>query len=154
MGFGNRLLYDASSFDKIADFDNWYATFTIAVSTPAPPPSPPTVLPGITNSCSAVEGLLIYASDGIFLGRVTSNSYSGDSIGNQYGQYGSPYSSTSIFNAYGSYGGEFALKSPFNNFTSSPPILYRNNTAVVYLTTNTSKTPRIDPKALYPCIGK
>ncbi len=148
------LLYDASSFDKIADFDNWYATFTIAVSTPAPPPSPPTVLPGITNSCSAVEGLLIYASDGIFLGRVTSNSYSGDSIGNQYGQYGSPYSSTSIFNAYGSYGGEFALKSPFNNFTSSPPILYRNNTAVVYLTTNTSKTPRIDPKALYPCIGK
>ena len=148
------VLYNTNSFDKIVDFDNWYAGFEIAVSIPPAPPAPPTTLPGLSSTCSSVEGILIYGSNGTFLGRITSNSFAADSIGNQYGQYGSQYSSTSIFNPYGSYGSEFSSTSAFNNFASSPPILYRNNAGVAFLTTNATKTPRIDPKALYPCIGK
>ena len=149
------VLYNATSLDNVQDADSWYASFTFAVSTPTPPPPPPPTLPGVGSTCAAVEGILIYAADGrTFLGLVTSNTYAADSIGNPYGRYGSEYSSTSIFNKFGTYGSQVSSTSAFNDLASSPPILYRNSTAVAYLTTNSFKTPRIDPRALIPCIGR
>lgn len=46
----------------------------------------------------------IYAGDGTYLGELSSNRYSLDSISNPYGLYGSKYSIDSINNPYGLYG--------------------------------------------------
>lgn len=46
----------------------------------------------------------LYAADGTYLGELSSNRYSLDSISNRYGIYGSPYSIDSINNKFGLYG--------------------------------------------------
>ncbi|MEX2303588.1 MAG: IPT/TIG domain-containing protein [Bryobacterales bacterium] len=149
------LLYDNDSLDKVQDANDWYAGFEVTTVVPQPPAAtPPPVLPGVPASCSAVEGALIFADDGTFLGRITSNVFARDSIGNEFGPYGSEFSSTSIFNEFGKYGSEFSPTSAFNRFATRPPIIFVNETAVAYLTTNEFKTPRIDPRALFPCIGR
>ena len=129
--------------------------------TPKPPltPAPPTVGGGGPSglgsfSCAAVEGALLFATDGQFLGKITSNRFDSDSIGNQYGSYGSKYSSTSIFNPYGQYGSQFSSESAFNPSASNPPVLYINNRGVAYLTVNQALSPRIVPQQIYPCIGR
>jgi hypothetical protein len=125
----------------------------IDAEAPKPPATIPTgTLPG--TSCSSIQGAIVFANDGQYLGKVTSNTFDLESLGNQYGRYGSEYSSTSIFNKYGKYGGEYAALSPFNPYTSTPPILVLNERALAYLTVNRSKTPGITPTALYPCIGR
>ncbi|MDP2997841.1 MAG: SUMF1/EgtB/PvdO family nonheme iron enzyme, partial [Bryobacterales bacterium] len=111
-------------------------------------------LPGVGNSCSSIEGALLFAHDGQYLGKVTSNTYDSESLGNKYGNYGDPYSSVSIFNQYGTYGGQNSLLSPFNPYTNTPPVLFLNSKPVVYLTANRNITPRLDPTAVYPCIGR
>jgi uncharacterized protein (TIGR03437 family) len=148
------LLYDAESLDKVQNADDWYAGFEVVAVVPPPPAPPPPVLPGIPSSCAAVEGALIFADDSTFLGRITSNTFAGDSIGNQFGPYGSQFSSTSIFNQFGPYGSQFSPTSAFNSLATRPPIIFINQTAVAFLTTNQTKTPRIDPRALFPCIGR
>jgi hypothetical protein len=120
----------------------------------APPSSSGSALPGIPNSCSSLEGTQLFANNGQFLGKITSNTFDSDSIGNQFGRYGSAYSSVSIFNEYGIYGGEFAALSPFNQFSSTPPTIYKQDRPVAYLTVNRNKTPAIDPRSIYPCIGR
>jgi hypothetical protein len=148
------VLYDTDAFEKIQDPDSWYAGFEVVVAPPPPPPPPPPVLPGVSFSCLAVEGALIFATDGQFLGRITSNQFAADSIGNRFGLYGSEFSQTSIFNQFGRYGSQFSSTSAFNEFATSPPIVFINNNAVAFLTVNQFKTPRIDPRALFPCIGR
>jgi hypothetical protein len=149
------LLYNSDSLDKVQDANDWYAGFEVTAVEPEPPvATPPPVLPGIPSSCAAVEGALIFADDGTFLGRITSNTFARDSIGNEFGPYGSEFSPTSIFNEFGRYGGEFSSTSAFNDFATRPPIIFINQTAVAYLTTNEFKSPRIDPRALFPCIGR
>jgi uncharacterized protein (TIGR03437 family) len=144
------ILYDAASIDQVKDFDAYYASFTVTKVTPVPPPAPPVT--GITATCASLEGTLVYSGT-VFLGRVTSNTFAADSLGNPYGAYGSPYSSTSIFNTFGLYGSQFSSTSAFNDLASTPPTI-TNGVAAAYLTTNQVKTPRIDPRTLYPCIGK
>jgi hypothetical protein len=144
------ILYDAPSIDQVKDFDAYYAAFTVTKVTPAPPPAPPVT--GITATCASLEGTVVYSGT-VFLGRVTSNTFAADSLGNPYGAYGSPYSATSIFNSFGSYGSQFSSTSAFNDLATNPPII-TNGVVAAYLTTNQIKTPRIDPRALYPCIGK
>lgn len=134
--------------------DSWYATFQVTKKTPVPPSPSSAPPPGGTFSCAAVEGASIFAADGKYLGKITSNRFDQDSIGNQFGSYGSQYSQTSIFNTYGPYGGDFSSTSAFNQFATSPPIIYLNGRAQWFLTINSTKSPRIAPTQLYPCVGK
>ncbi len=136
--------------------DSWYATFTVARKAPTAPSAPPPAgaLPGGTFSCASVEGAGIFSQDGQFLGKITSNRFDLDSIGNPYGSYGSQYWTSSIFNKFGPYGSEVSSTSPFNQFASTPPVIVLNGRATWYLTINTTKTPRIQPTQLYPCVGR
>lgn len=134
--------------------DSWYATFTVVRKDPSAPAPPAGTLPGGTFSCASVEGAGIFSQDGKFLGKITSNRFDQDSIGNPYGSYGSQYSTSSIFNKFGPYGSESSSTSPFNQFASTPPVVVLNGRAVWYLTISTTKTPRIQPTQLYPCVGR
>jgi uncharacterized protein (TIGR03437 family) len=145
------LLYDTDSLDKVKDLDSWYASFVFTLDAPAVPVIPP-ILPGVSAACASIEGAVIFSGNQ-FLGRVTSNTFAADSIGNKYGLYGSPYSTTSIFNEYSLFGGAFSSTSAFNSLASNPPIISKG-TAAAYLTTNQLKTPGIDPRTLYSCIGR
>jgi hypothetical protein len=63
----------------------------------------------------------IYAADGTYLGRLSSNPYDPQSTSNPYGTYGSPYSPTSINNPYSVYGSPYSTMSPNNPYATSPP---------------------------------
>lgn len=93
-------------------------------------------------------GAKLFASDGTFLGVITSNSYDSDSIFNDYGKYGSDYSSESIWNDYSDYGDEYNSKSAFNDCASEPPRIVKNNKVIGYLTVNTAKLNGVHPKEL------
>ena len=56
----------------------------------------------------------IYAPDGTYLGRASSNRYDPESVSNPYGQYGSRYSPSSINHRYGTYGSPYSSQSPRN----------------------------------------
>lgn len=102
-----------------------------------------------TDLLTLLEGCVIVANDGQFLGRITVNEVASDSIMNEVGRYGSEVSSTSIFNQVGRYGSEVASLSPFNEVTSTPPqIINRSGQFVAYLTKNQVKTPAVDPHLL------
>ena len=73
----------------------------------------------------------LFACDGKYLGIVSLNKYSSDSIANQYGIFGSQYSSESIFNKYGIYGSQYSSLSPFNSFSSNSLILKDNNNNII-----------------------
>lgn len=91
-----------------------------------------------------LEGSRILADDGQFLGVITQNQFSSDSILNEFGRYGSEFSTTSIFNEFGRYGGEFSRLSPFNEFTTAPPrVISPGGELVAYLTKNQFKTLRL-----------
>ncbi len=134
--------------------DSWYATFTVVRKAPPAPPPPTATLPGAAFSCASLEGAGIFSQDGKFLGKITSNRFDQDSIGNLYGSYGAQSSPTSIFNKFGSYGSDFSNTSAFFQFASTPPVIVLNGKATWYLTINTTKTPRIQPTQLYPCVGR
>ena len=70
------------------------------------------------------------------------------SITNEIGRYGGSISPTSVFNEIGRYGGEISRMSPFNSITSTPPRILLGNRFVAYLTVNSIKHPRVDPRAL------
>jgi|GEM_PF-2501268 len=91
---------------------------------------------------------VIVASDGEFLGKVSSNRFDSKSITNDVGQHGSNVASKSIFNNVGTYGSEVSTKSAWNDLATSPPRVFVGETFIGYLTTNELKTPRIDPHAL------
>ncbi len=76
------------------------------------------------NPCS-MSAPKIYAADGTYLGRLSSNPYMTDSISNPYGRYGSPYSSTSINNPNSRYGSPYSSISPNNPYAPRPPVLCR-----------------------------
>jgi len=103
----------------------------------------------LNNDFRLLEGTLIVADDGQFLGVITTNKFNSDSITNEYGKYGSQYNSNSIFNKYGNYGSEYSSLSPFNKYTSTPPkICDGNGNFIAYLTANRYLTPRVDPLLL------
>jgi hypothetical protein len=77
----------------------------------------------LTINPYSVSAPKIYAADGTYLGRLSSNPYLTDSISNPYGRYGSPYSSTSINNPYSRYGSPYSSISPNNPFATRPPVL-------------------------------
>ncbi len=130
----NEFLYVFSDADPIPSFISYSLT---SISSP----------PGYDYA--HVLGGQIYAEDGTYLGVVSSNKYSSDSITNTFGSYGSKYSSTSIKNEFGSYGSPYASQSAYNKYSSSPPVIYVGSTAVCYLSTNTFRSPRCDPDELF-----
>lgn len=95
-----------------------------------------------------LEGSILQAADGEFLGKITRDIYDVDSMANQYGSYGNKYSQTSIFNQYGSYGSTYSQLSPFNEYSRTPPSIVKNQQIISHLTCNKFISPRVDPLAL------
>ena len=65
----------------------------------------------------------IYAQDGTYLGKLSSNKYDPESIFNPYGQYGSRYGNN-LMNPFGAYGSRFSLESWTNPYTTEAPRIY------------------------------
>lgn len=62
---------------------------------------------------------------GKYLGELSTNQYSPDSVSNPYGRYGNRYSPDSINNPYGRYGSRYSNDSPNNPYaTNAPAIRY------------------------------
>ncbi len=92
------------------------------------------------------ELLYLFAEDGTYLGKLTTNQFDPDSIFNQFGVYGSQFSATSIWNRFGVYGSQFSSQSPFNDFTSTPPYIKTIDGKIVgRLTTNRFIAGAISP---------
>jgi hypothetical protein len=102
----------------------------------------------ITGPYDFLEGAILIANDGEFLGEIKTNCFRSEAICNEFGPYGNKFSSVSILNRFGTYGSQFSRLSPFNQFTSTPPIIVRGSIAVAYLTLNPVLSPRVDPYAL------
>lgn len=98
-------------------------------------------------ACDALEGAVIIAEDGTYLGKIT-DGYDQKSIFNKYGTYGSPYASKSIWNDYGPYGSEYSNKSARSEYTSTPPKIIVSGKVVGYLSRNKYKSGAIDPLIL------
>ena len=99
--------------------------------------------------CDIVKGAVLIAQDdkNTFLGKITS-AYDSESIFNEYGTYGSPYNSSSIWNTYGTFGSEYNSLSPHNSFTSTPPMIIKNQKILGYLSANKSIKSSITPNLL------
>lgn len=129
---------------------------TMAVDDPSAPPRPtitPGALPGATG-CAAIENGLVFADDGQFLGKVTTDRFSSDSIANEFSRYGSSFSSTSMFNQFGTYGSEFSSLSPNNPFANRPPVIFIRDRPAIYVTANSARTPRLTFQTLAGCVGR
>lgn len=68
----------------------------------------------------ATDAPRIYASDGTYLGKLSSNRYDPESISNPYGRYGNPYGNT-LMNPYSTYGSPYSSQSWRNPYTTSAP---------------------------------
>ena len=101
-----------------------------------------------------LEGALLMADDGTFLGLVTRNPFDENSLSNQFGSYGSRYSSTSSFNPYGQYGSPYGSHSPFNENTSTPPRFMKDGNILAYFTVNHNISPRVEPHRLLAWLGQ
>lgn len=71
----------------------------------------------------ATQAPRLYAEDGTYLGRLSTNRYDPESVSNPYGVYGSRYSPTSIKNPYSVYGSKYSTMSPWNPYSTSAPII-------------------------------
>ena len=94
--------------------------------------------------CFELEGAKIIAEDGTFLGTLD-NSYSSDSIFNQYSDFGKEYHSDSIWNEYSDWGNDYSSMSPFNEYASSPPILLKDGEVVGKLTVKAFEYEAVNP---------
>lgn len=65
----------------------------------------------------------IYAQDGTYLGKLSTNPYDEDSISNPYGVYGNPYGNN-LMNPYSTYGSQYSSQSWTNPYTTTAPGVY------------------------------
>ncbi|MDP7066872.1 MAG: hypothetical protein QF637_04565 [Acidimicrobiales bacterium] len=133
---------------ELTALDDWFARTALRLMSAAPSA---VATPGASPRAldfSSLEGAIIVAEDGEFLGKITIRATDPQSIGNEIGRYGGTISRTSIFNEIGRYGGEISRMSPFNSITSVPPRIFKGDRFIAYLTVNTIITPRVDPRAL------
>ncbi len=146
--FMSAAEYQRAGLQKLTDqerfaLDTWFtgivAKLTHASTAPAV---------RATVGLEALEGAVIVADDGQFLGKITRSDVDRDSLLNDVGPYGSDVSSTSIFNDVGKYGSDVSSYSPFNDVASTPPRIFKGDRFVGYLTVNTIKQPRVDPRLL------
>ena len=94
--------------------------------------------------CFELEGAKIIAEDGTFLGTLD-NSYSSDSIFNQFSDFGKEYHSDSIWNEYSDWGNNYSSMSPFNEYASTPPILLKDGEVVGKLTVKVFEYDGVNP---------
>lgn len=71
----------------------------------------------------ATDAPRIYAQDGTYLGKLSTNPFDPDSISNPYGQYGNPYGNN-LMNTYGVYGSKYSSQSWTNPYTTTAPGVY------------------------------
>lgn len=71
----------------------------------------------------ATDAPRIYAADGTYLGKLSSNPYDPESISNPFGKYGSPYGNN-LMNPFSKYGSEFSSESWRNPYATRPPSIY------------------------------
>lgn len=107
------------------------------------------------NLCILLKNSKLIAQDNenTYLGKIL-NSFSADSIFNEYGTYGSKYNSKSIWNNYSSFGSTFGTHSAFNNYTSTPPMIIKNKKIIGYLSKNKSIPSSVSPIFLKNCKEK
>ena len=137
------------------------APTTTPTSTPTPTPSPtaiPTPTPTTPPSGETIWTIdgraILIASDGTYLGVVSSNRFGADSVCNEFGGHGSPFAAESVRNEFGAYGSPFASMSAYNQFTSTPPAIVLDGAVVGYLTKNTLQPgARVDPDVLFTLYG-
>jgi hypothetical protein len=81
-----------------------------------------------------------------FLGCLNCSEFSSESICNRSGA-GSKYSGESIFNQFGNFGSEFSMDSPWNKFSTSetvPVLVDRTGTFYGYFTINIFRSDAVD----------
>jgi PKD repeat protein len=86
------------------------------------------------TTAPTIAKLYLFAEDGTYLGKLTTNEFDSDSIFNEYGTYGSKYS----------------LQSAFNDYTFTPPYIVTSD-GIIYgrLTTNKFISGAISPYSIY-----
>tara|TARA_B100001013_G_C24498610_1_gene398232 strand:+ start:334 stop:729 length:396 start_codon:yes stop_codon:yes gene_type:complete len=94
--------------------------------------------------CFELEGAKIIAEDGTFLG-ILDDSYSTDSIFNDYSDHGTDYSADSIWNEYNEWGNDYSSISPFNEYATDPPILIKEGEVVGKLTVKSYEIDAVNP---------
>lgn len=102
-----------------------------------------------SSSAFAADELYLVGSDGVYLGKLTTDQYDSESVFNEIGKYGSDISMTSIWNDISPYGSDVSMKSAFNNVASKPPLIVYNDKIIGHLTTNDIKNNSLHPKYLY-----
>lgn len=144
--------FKSCGLQKLSDVEvknlNEWLTNTVAKTIEATHAQDMAQMNGGQINFADLDGAIIVADDGQFLGEITSNSVDPKSLINQIGEYGSEISSTSIFNKISEYGSEISALSPFNSLSSTPPRIFKGNKFLGYLTVNKLKTPGVDPYAL------
>jgi hypothetical protein len=101
-------------------------------------------------TCADYDGAYIISPDGTYLGFI-GNPFSQDSINNNFGTYGNEFNPLSVRSSSGLYGSLFSHLSVSNQFASQPPLIYRNQVPFAYLSTNSTKTPRVTLEQLDQC---
>lgn len=71
----------------------------------------------------AIDTPRIYAADGTYLGKLSSNKYDPESISNPYGKYGNPYGNN-LMNPYSKYGSKYSPESWTNPYAYQAPKVY------------------------------
>lgn len=91
----------------------------------------------------------IYAEDGAYLGKLSTDRYDPESISNPYGQYGSRYGN-SVNNPYGQYGSRYSPQGAANPYGMEAPRIYGPDGAYLgKLSTN-----RYDPDSISNPYGR
>lgn len=78
----------------------------------------------------------LVAQDDQFLGKLTDDPTSPDSLLNEYGPHGGSYGPISIFNQYSQYGSRYGPHSLRNPYCVAPPKLMLNGSALCVITAN------------------
>ncbi len=102
--------------------------------------------PTSPNNPYALNTPKIYAQDGTYLGKLSSNPYDPESISNPYGRYGSPYSSTSLNNPYSQYGSPYSSVSGRNPYATTPPIIVSDQGATSPWDRPSLPAPSVSPR--------
>ena len=97
--------------------------------------------------CFELEGAKIIAEDGTFLGTLD-DSYSADSIFNDYSDHGTDYSADSIWNEYNEWGNDYSSISPFNEYATDQPILIKEGAVVGKLTLKSYEIDAVNPNTV------
>ena len=125
----------------------------VAVPTVTPTPAPETSVSAQAEQLDRLVGASLVAGAEQFIGELTPESESFDSVCNGGGDYGSPFSELSIFNPDSDFGGLFGTHSPFNPDAASPPAIVLDGETVGYLTVSPVLDDAVDPVSMLTHIG-